>query len=1099
METQRKISRKKADHLKAALFTVCMVFTATTPCQMMLASEVQMEVNEEMQQNSRTLKSIFSYIEENTRYKFIYPSADIDLERKVNAKIDVKTQPIQEILNAVLSGTGLAYTIENNQVIIRKAQDRKSAPAQKQDKKIMVTGTVKDDTGETIVGANIMVKGTTIGTITDINGGFRLSDIDQDAQLQVSFIGYQPTEVKAKPSLAVVLKQDNTLLNEVVVVGYGSMTRKDVTSSISTIKADQLNVGVYSSPAQLLQGKVPGLTVTQSSDPNATPSVTLRGSSTFRPGAAMEPYYVIDGVPGVSLSTIAPDDIENIDILRDASATAIYGSKAANGVIIVTTKRGKSGHAQVNYSGYLAVDRIAKQWDMMTGDEYKSYLLENGFSLEPYDDHGCNTNWQKEVQRTGISHNHNISINGGSENTVYNASINYMKNEGVIKNSDLERYIGRAFVETKTWNDRLKLSFNINGSVTEQNNILAKKQGLSVYDAMCYYIPLSPVKNEDGSWFENPEHSQYYNPVALIKENIDFTKSKRLQANAKASFRILPELTYDIDLAYQNEQYNYNYYYSSKSMAARKMDGKATRASVENEKKMMEMYFNFNKTIKEIHKLGAMIGYSWEKDNNDDGFQVSAYNFYNDDLLYHNLGMGNNIDLNGFGDWNLSTLKMISFFGRVNYSYASKYLLQATLRHDGSSAFGKNNRWATFPSGSIAWRLSEEAFIKKLNLFDDLKFRVGYGVSGNSLGFDVFTARQVYGATGWFTNSSDKDVHTLGAMRNANPNLKWERTGMFNIGIDVGFFNNRLNGTIEYYNKNTKDLIYDYPVSTAKYLFDKLTTNVGEISNKGIELTINAVPVQNNDIVWSTTLNLSHNKNKVVKISNAEFSVNYIDEAELDAPGQSGKFQQRIMEGYPIGQFYTFEFAGHNEEGISTFYVHDPETGKRTGETTTALNYTDRTFTGSAQPKLTLGWNNSISYKKFTLTAFFHGVFGNKIMNATRARLSNLGDAGIRNFLSSVSKTEKPADYNAHKLSDRYIEKGDYLRLSTLSLAYDFGRVGNWIKSLRLYATCNNVFVITGYSGIDPEINLGGLTPGIDNRQTYPRTRTFMFGANINF
>lgn len=1097
MKTQRKISLKKAGYSKLVAIIACIAFATTVPCHTLLASEVLVDISEVLQ-NDRTLKGVFSYIESNTKYKFIYPSGDINLDQKVNADIDAKKQAINEIMDKVLKGTNLTYTIEGNQIIVRKQQEKKDTPKQK-NRKIVVTGVVKDDTGDVVIGANILVKGTTVGTITDHNGNFRLPEVDQDALLIVSFIGYQPEEVKAKTSLSVILNQDNTVLNEVVVVGYGSMARKDITSSITTIKADQLNVGVYSSPSQLLQGKVPGLTITQSSDPNATPSLTLRGASTIREGAAMEPYYVVDGVPGVSLTTIAADDIESIDVLRDASATAIYGSKAANGVIIVTTKRGKSGQANVNYSGYLAIDMVSKRWDMMTGDEYKSFLLDNGFSLDPYDDHGLNTNWQKEVQRTGISHNHNVSINGGSENTIYNASLNYMKNEGIIKGTDLARYIGRAFVETKTLNGRLKLSFNVNGSVTEQNNVLAEKQGLSVYDAMCYYIPLSPVKNDDGSWFEYGQRSQYYNPVSLIEENTKFTKSKRLQANAKASFQILPELTYDIDIAYQNEQFNYNDYYSSQSMAATGMKGKASRAAVENEKKIMEMYFNFDKTFKELHKVGAMVGYSWEEDNNHDGFQAATYNFYSDDLKYHNLGMGNSVDLNGFGGWNLSTLKMISFFGRVNYSFASKYLLQATLRHDGSSAFGKNNRWATFPSGSVAWRLSEESFIKNLNVFDDLKLRVGYGVSGNSLGFDVFTAQQVYGVTGWFTNSLGKEVRTLGAVRNANPDLKWERTGMFNIGIDFGFFNNRLSGTVEYYSKRTKDLIADYTVSTTKYLYDKLTTNVGEISNKGFEISINAIPVQTRDFTWSTTLNLSHNKNKVEKISNAEFSVKYMDQANLDAAGQSNSFQQRIMEGYPIGQFYAWKFAGYNKEGVSTFYVYDKDTGQPTGETTEKPAYTDRTFAGSAQPKLTLGWNNNISYKNFTLTAFFHGVFGNKIMNGTRARLSNIGDAGIRNLLASVNETEKPTDYNSHLLSDRYIERGDYLRLSTLTLAYDFGKLGNWVKNLRLYATCNNVFVITGYDGIDPEVNLGGLTPGIDNRQTYPRTRTLMFGANINF
>lgn len=1102
MKKQERISCIKANYLKIAAFSVCFASVPALPAFATPAPEISIEVVVPSEES--TLKSIFAYIEKNSSYLFIYQSSDIDLNQKVNVKVDLKKQSVKEVLDKVFAGTNLTYSIEGTQIIVGRKESKKEVAPQ-QGKGMTVTGTVKDETGLEIIGASVIVDGTTNGAITDVDGKFSLKDVTPGASINISYIGYQSLKMKAQSTLAVVLKEDNTVLNEVVVIGYGNMTRKDVTSSITTIKADDLNVGVYSSPAQLLQGKVPGLTITQSSDPNATPSVTLRGASTLRTGAAMEPYYVVDGVPGISLAMIAPDDIESIDVLRDASATAIYGSKAANGVIIVTTKRGKGEYSNVSYNGYVAFDKIAKNLDMMSGDEYKAYVTENGFSMEPSEDHGCNTDWQKEVQRTGISMNHNVSINGGSEKTNYSASVNYAKNQGVIKGTDMERYIGRAFVETKTLNDRLKLSFNVNASITKQNDVPHMTDGKSVYDAMNYYLPYSHVKNDDGTWFENSTRSQYYNPVALIEENTDFTKSKRLQATGKASVQILPELTYDIDLSYQNEHFLYNKYYSNNSLL--ETEAKAIRTTVENEKKSMEMYFNYNKTFNDVHKLSAMLGYSWEESNDNDGFRAAASGFYNDDLLYYNLGMGNTIvpDTPGnedysqgcFGNYYLSTLRMISMFGRVNYSYAGKYLFQATVRRDGSSAFGKNNRWATFPSASVAWRASEESFVKDLNIFDDLKLRAGYGVSGNSLGFDAFTSVVRYGATGWFTNGSGNQAHTLGAIANANPDLKWEKTSMFNIGLDFGFFNNRLSGTIEWYNKNTQDLIYNYTVSTTQYLYGSMIANVGEISNKGIEFTINAIPVQTRDFTWSTSLNLSHNKNRVEKISNNEFSVDYIETANLSGRGQSDLNSQRIMEGHPIGQFYTWEWAGYNDEGISIFNDYDKD-GNLVGTTLTPSKE-DQRCTGSAQPKLTMGWNNTLNYKNFTLTAFFHGVFGNKVMNATRARYSDMGAAGSYNLLRNVVDTEKTTDDKAHYLSDRYLEKGDYLRLATLTLAYDFHNLGGCVKNLRLYATCNNVFTLTGYKGLDPEVYLSGLTPGIDNRQSYPKTRTFMIGANINF
>lgn len=965
-----------------------------------------------------------------------------------------------------------------------------------------ISGRVTDANGSPLIGVTVMVKDSKKGTMTDYDGSFSINNVASGSDLAVSYIGYKNQTVGAHDGMVIVMEEDNQLLDEVVVVGYGYMQRKDVTSSITTVKASDLNTGVYQTPAQLLQGKVPGLSITTSADPNATPSVILRGASTLRE-EGMEPYYVIDGVPGMDISLVAADDIESIDVLRDASATAIYGSKAANGVILITTKHGAKDQTNVSYSGYVAFDRVAKNLDMMGADAYRNYVLDNGLSIDPTDDFGVNTDWQKQVQRTGVSHNHNVAINGGSGKTSYSISINYFNNQGVIKGTDLTRYNGRAFVETMALNDRLTLSFNVNASITEQNEVPDYSDGASVYDAMNYYLPFSPVRNADGSWFEHSARTQYYNPVALIAENTDYTKSKRIQATARAALDIYKGLKYNVMLSYETQQINNNVYNSSNSRIADGMNGQAQRSSVEDESKVMEMYFNYANTFGGKHKIDLMAGYSWQEDNTNNGFQLRVYDFISDDLLYNNMGMANSIDQtqDGMGSYNLSTLRMISFYARANYSMDSRYLFQVSVRRDGSSAFGTNNRWATFPSASAAWRLSEEDFVKDLDLFSDLKFRVGYGVSGNSLGFDAFTARQVYGVTGWYTNGEGEQVHTLGATRNANPDLKWERTGMFNIGLDFGFFNNRLGGTIEYYIKNTKDLIYDYPVSTTEYLYNLLTANVGEISNKGVELTINAVPVQTKDWEWNTSLSLSHNKNEVVKLSNSEFSVDYIDpsESDLGGAGQSNCYQQRIMEGHPIGQFYTWEWAGYNKDGVSVFYVHDPETGERTGETTTTPGSYDRACTGSAQPKLTLGWNNTVRFKKFTLTAFFQGVFGNKIMNGTKARLSNVADAGVRNWITSYPEENLATDYNSHYLSDRYLENGSYLRLSSLSLGYNFGNFGKWVKNFRLTLTCNNVFTITKYSGIDPEVNLGGLVPGIDNRRTYPRTRTYMIGANINF
>lgn len=1082
-----------------------------------------------------TLHKAISEIERNSDYVFLITD-EAGKELNKQTTVHLNNESIQTILETILSGTSLEYSVVERQVsiyrnpVVEKNLRTEVVTETMTQQKKQITGTIKDNTGLPVIGANIVEAGTTNGTVTDIDGQFTLQ-VEEGALLQISFIGYLSQEVPTagRSVIDILLLEDTQSLDELVVIGYGSMTRKDVTSSITTVQAEKLNVGVFSDPAQLLQGKVPGLIITQSSNPNGSPSITLRGASTFRSGAAQEPYYVIDGIPGMSLALVAPDDIESIDVLRDATATAIYGSKAANGVIIINTKKGRAGHTNINYSAYMATDDILKNWDVMDGEQLRRYAGENGITL--INDLGASTDWQKEVQRRGFSHNHNVSISGGSEKVSYNSSINYMEREGVIRGTEMDRLIGRAFLEAKAMNDRLTLSFNVNTSITNRGSVPFDIQGQSVLDAMSYYSPLVPVRNEDGTWYENSGLSQNYNPVALINENIYDTENKQIQGNAKASLKITDGLLFNTNLAYQNEQYLFSNYNTTQSLVAIGMSGKADRSTVNNNKKVLESYFNYDRTFNDAHKLALMAGYSWEESNDNDGFKLTTYNFYNDVLTYHNLGMGNKVDINGLGlgdgRYMLSTLRMISFYGRANYSFNSKYMFQATLRRDGSSAFGENNRWATFPSASMAWRMSEENFIKNMNLFDDLKLRVGYGVSGNSLGFDVFTATQVYGATGWFehvTPSGETElVHTLGPTRNANPDLKWERTGMFNVGLDFSFFNNRLNGTVEYYDKRTKDLIADYQVSTTRYPYNWLTANVGEVSNKGVELSINALPVQRGHFTWETSFNLSHNKNRVERLSNDTYSVDYFDRANLDAAGFAQATQQRVMEGYPIGQFYTWQWAGYNE-GVSHFYVYGESNLKdlygddfvskvskqadgrykdnQTGEwvTTTKPLYDDRTATGSAQPLLTLGWNNTLTYRNWSLTGFFQGVFGNKIMNGTRAYLSNYASVGNgKNVLASMFEDNLATDYNSHAPSDRYLERGDYLRLSALTLGYNFGTINESIRGLRLFATCNNLLTITGYKGVDPEMSLGGMEPGIDNRQTYPRTRTLMLGVNVNF
>lgn len=959
-----------------------------------------------------------------------------------------------------------------------------------------VSGTVKDANGEPLIGVSVMEVGTNNGAVTDINGNYTLN-VKPGAKLKLSYIGFTSKTIKASGNSQIVLDEDNTALNEVVVVGYGTMRRKDVTSSITTVKAEDLNQGVFTDPGQMLQGKVPGLVVSSTADPNGSPTITLRGASTLRTGA-MSPYYVVDGIPGVDISIVSPEDIESIDVLRDATATAIYGSKAANGVIIITTKKGAEEKTNVSYNGYVAFDNILKKYDVCTADDLRQYAKDNNITLK---DGGANTDWQDEVLRTGISHNHNVNISGGNGSTNYMISADLRKREGVIKMTGFDRFNVRTLVSTKTLKDHLTVSLGANMMYGKHFGVPSGNEGASVLDAMNYYSPTNAIKNADGTWTVG-SGSKNYNPLALMEENKSETVWKRNQFVGKTALELWKGFVWSVNYSWSNYQSTYSAYNTRNSQleGIGNKNGQATRNTYFGREQTFETYLNYDFKVGKS-KWGLMGGYSWEEKKNNDGFGLSVEGYYNDDLGWYNMSYAQTIlgVQNSVQSGYLEKVRNISFYGRVNYSFDSRYMLQATIRRDGSSVFGKNNRWGTFPSVSAAWNITEEKFMQNQHIFDNLKLRAGYGISGNAMGFDVYSSYNTYGASGTFVYDG-KTYRTYGATKNANPDLKWESTGMLNIGLDFAFLKGRLNGTVEVYHKKTKDLIWSYPVSTTQYIYGWMDANVGEMTNKGIEFTLNAVPVRTKNFMWSTTLNLSHNKNTVDKMQNETFHTTNLTQGDPMVAGVSADgWTQRIMEGEPIGTFYTYQYAGI-VNGRSEYYVLD-ENGNRTGETTNNPSLKDRSITGCAQPKLNAGWNNTLTYKNWSLNAFITGVFGNDVYNSARAhytaaQMFSDGKNVLKEFLSNPV-----GDASGSLPSDRYIEKGSYVRLQTLSLSYTFRNCFNdWIQDLTLYGTANNLFTITNYKGLDPEVNMGGIDPGIDYRWSrYPHTRTFMVGVKINF
>ncbi|WP_170299204.1 SusC/RagA family TonB-linked outer membrane protein [Larkinella terrae] len=952
---------------------------------------------------------------------------------------------------------------------------------------VTVTGRITDEKNQPLPGATVIAKGTTGGTATNSSGEYSITVAGPQSVLIFSYVGYlsQEVTVGSKPVINIQLAPDLKQLTEVVVTGYGTLSKREVTSSIASIKPEEFNRGVVVSPAQLLQGKVAGLNITRSGDPNGTPSVTLRGPSTLREGSAQQPFYVIDGVPDASIDLIPPDDIVSIDVLRDASATAIYGARAANGVIIVTTKRAKSGQSQLTYSGYTALEQVSNRIDVLTGDEIRAYLKANGKTLAPADEDNVNTDWQKEVMRSPISHSHTISFQGGNNNTLYGASVNYLDNPGVLKGSSRERTIIRANVQHSAFNNRLRLDLSVGNTFNT-----AKTIPYGVYENMVRYLPTVNVRNADGTFKENFGRGNS-NPVSLIESITENRKTKTFMANGKIQAEILPNLFYNANLAIQDEQINYNYYANRYAQGALTTGGIAIRSSYANTKKIIESYFNYDKQFGN-HDLKVLAGYSWQQDRQGDGFQTSTRGFVSDALLYNNLGLSSPPTgfVPDFGTTVIKTLRLISYYGRINYQYNDKYQIQASVRRDGSSAFGKNNQWGLFPTVSAGWQISKEPFMANVTAFSDLKLRVGYGVTGNSLGFDPFVSILRYGSTGRFYYNGSY-INGVGPTQNENPDLKWEKTAMLNVGLDFGILKGRVTGSLEYYDKLTSDLIWTYPVSTTQYFVSTLTANAGKMSNKGVELTLSTTPIKTGRFTWRSNLNLAHNVNKITTLSNDKFTLNFIRTAFVGGRGQSGNSSQIVKEGLAIGTFNLWQYAGKNEKGISQFKKAD-------GTLTTSPTSDDFVIGGNAQPKLIYGWNNSFTVGNFDLNVFVRGVTGNKILNASLAQLNGPSDANSYNQ-ARIVLDEPFADINSYLVSSRYLENGSYLRLDNATLGYTIKTGAPAIRNLRVYVTASNLFVITKYRGIDPEMNLGGITPGIDNNNFYPKTRSFVLGANITF
>lgn len=960
-----------------------------------------------------------------------------------------------------------------------------------------VTGKVKDSSGEPVIGASVVVKGNnTMGTITDFDGNFML-DVPAKSVLVISYIGYVTQEVPTagKNSLEIVLKEDTKTLDEVVVIGYGTQRKGDVTSSVASVKADNFVKGAVKDVGQLIQGKVAGLAITNpNGDPTGSTQIRLRGTNTIG-GANTAPLVLIDGIPG-ELGTVAPEDVESVDVLKDGSAAAIYGTRGTNGVILITTKQAKGVDInQVEYNGYVSTSLIAKKLDMLNADEFRT--------LYPDQDHGADTDWIDEISRTPVSHVHNLSLMGGNSKTNYIANLNYASRQGIMKKSDFESFQGRIEVTHRMFDDKLKLKFGLFG---KKNQMESTTSGGSfrgwVYGQATRRNPTDPVRNEDGTWNENVSKFEYENPLALLYEAEGNVKKTQLRYNGNIVYNPIKDLTLSAVFSYIRDNMNRGYGETLNHISALR-DGLAGWSSVgayTKMEKLMELTAQYNKEIG-AHKFSVLGGYSYNETDFEE-LWIDNYGFQDDYFGgWHNIGIGSALK---DGKANIGSKKtptnLIGFFGRATYSFKNRYLLMGALRYEGASQlWGTDNAWGLFPSISVGWRITEEAFMKNQKIFDDLKLRVGYGVTG-SQPKDPFlgVAMLKYGSYA-FVNGNW--VQTIVPASNPNPDLKWEEKKETNIGLDFVSWGGRLSSSIDYYNRDVDGLIYEYGVPTPPNLYNKTMANGGTMRNRGVEVLVTVVPVQNKDFEWSTTGTFSLNSNKLISLSGSIFKsdYDYFNTGTVEYSGQVAD-SHRVQVGESIGNFYGFKVVDVDSEGR---WIYED----RNGELVNYKDFThapeDKHVIGNGLPKWYAGWNNTLRYKNFDLNVTMRGAFGFQIINGGRMNYENVKNSRFENRLKSVNdlvfgkhtlSPEVEPEFNSY-----YVEDGDYWKIDNITLGYSFGQVGKYIKSLRIYGSVLNALTITGYKGIDPEVSTDGLTPGYDTRDRYPSVRSFTFGVNVKF
>ena len=953
-----------------------------------------------------------------------------------------------------------------------------------------IRGTVTDQSGQPVIGATVLEKGTTNGLSTDIDGNYTLKVSSADAIIEISCIGYKTVTFVAKSNpTKTVIEEDSMYLDDAVVIGYGTLSRKELSSSIVQVDKDQFFKGSMNNPMEMLTGKVAGLNVqnTAGANPNSTSDLQVRGATSL--SASNSPLIVIDGVPGGDIRNIAAQDIESMTVLKDAASAAIYGTRGANGVILITTRKGsadEAGTSHITYDSWFGVNIAKPHAEILSADEFRRSMRGT--------DYGYSTDWYSLLMRDfSYDLNQYLAIDGSTKNGSYNASANYKKATGLDTRAGREEFGGRVAVEQRAIKNHLQLNFSLNA-----RRVNEEWGNDGMFDTALNMNPTMPVKNPDGSWYQPTSPTGAKNPVSELEVNDNNGQRLYLLGTAEAKVNILTTDEHNLSTSLS---YSLNYndlksnYYTPSTSSECYWGGYNGRANIQYQKwytNHLEWLVNYSLYLQD-HSLQFVGGYTYDE-NWWESVQAGNNNFSFDNMSFNSIGSGTYLkDGKASMSSGKSLSKLVGVFGRVNYNWKDLIMASASLRYEGSTKFGADHKWGYFPAASVAWEMANMSFLENhKDIVQSLKPRVSYGVTGRS-DFDAYKSLSTYSSNGTYLMDGNW-VTGFAPSVNANPNLGWEKLVAINAGIDFSLLSGRLRGSVDWFDRQSKDLLYNYTAPQPPFVWSNILVNVGTTTNTGVEVTLEGDIFKKKDFTWTMSGNWSTGQTKLSKLSNDVYQASYVDMYQKPGVGTTEYFF-RIQEGSKVGQFYGYKFAGASETG--DMMVYDKE-----GNVIPAASAApeDKLYIGNGTPKHYVSWSNTFRYKNFDLNLFFHGAFGYEIFNMRKYGMGLQG-CGTDNVLRSAYLDDKDLITGGGVISSYFLEKGDYFKLENVTLGYNFTpKNTDILNSMRVYISAKNLFTLTKYSGNDPSIvGTNGLTPSVDVSSAYPLATQITLGLTMRF